>query len=660
MKKIGILFIIICGLCWTAQGQDYTSKNKKAVKLFEAALQAMDNGKRELAKDKLDQALQEDPEFMEVHLVLADWLQDAVDYHTKAAGDAMAPSAVQYREEARKHLRFVVERQRDFFVPAWLQLGNLELTDRNYDEAIRSFETFLELEKRDTKSRKEAQQGIEMARFRKDALAHPVAFEPKNLGAAANSPDDEYLPSLTVDGGTLVFTRRFPRKATTTANTKEEEDLFMCTLKDGNWGKAVRMPDPVNSTDNEGAQCISQDGRIMFYTACNRADGGGRCDLYMCVNKGGTWSKPRNLGPDVNSGAWESNPTFSIDGKTLYFVSNRKGGQGGMDIWKTVFENGRWTEPVNLGPEVNSEWDEMSPFIHFDDRTLYFASNRPAGMGGLDLFKSTRQDDGSWTKPVNLGFPINTEGDESGLIVSANARTAIYSSDRKGGYGKQDLYSFELPVAVRPTVTICFQGTVTNARTGQPVGADIRVTDIRNGMTVANTSSDGKSGTYTVSLPADGKYAFHVSAEGYLMHSQNEVWGHHDERYDSWKPLTVDIALHPIASGERIALNNVFFETGKWEILSESEYELGKVVELLNQNPKLRIELGGHTDNVGKPEANQRLSEQRAKAVYEYLIKKGIAADRLTYKGYGESQPVADNGTEEGRAKNRRTEMKVM
>lgn len=660
MKKIGIIFIIISSLCWTAQGQDYSSKNKKAVKLFEAALQAMDNGKREVAKDKLEQSLKEDPDFMEAHLVMADWLQEAMEYDSKQSGETDFPSAPTYRKEIRKHLLAVVNQRRDFFVPAWLQLGKTDLADGQYDEAIRSYETFLELEKRDAKSRKEAQNGLEASRFRKEALAHPVPFEPKNLGATVNSQYDEYLPSLTVDNKTLVFTRRFPRTANTTANTKEEEDLYMCTWNNGNWGKAVRMPDPVNSTDNEGAQCISQDGRIMFYTACNRPDGGGRCDLYMCVNKGGNWSKPRNLGPDVNSGAWESNPTFSIDGKTLYFVSNRKGGQGGMDIWKTVFENGRWSEPVNLGPEVNSEWDEMSPFIHFDDRTLYFASNRPAGMGGLDLFKATRQDDGSWSQPVNLGYPINTEGDESGLIVSAEARTAIYSSNRQRGIGRQDLYSFDLPVAVRPTVTICFQGTVTNAKTGQPVGADIRMTDIRNGVTVANTTSDGKSGTYTVSLPADGKYAFHVSAEGYLMHSQNEVWNREEQQNSSWEPLTVDIALHPIASGERIALNNVFFETGKWEILSESAYELGKVVELLNQNPKLRVELGGHTDNVGKPEANQRLSEQRAKAVYEYLISKGIAAERLSYKGYGETQPVADNGTEEGRAKNRRTEMKVM
>ena len=282
-------------------------------------------------------------------------------------------------------------------------------------------------------------------------------------------------------------------------------------------------------------------------------------------------------------------------------------------------------------------------------------------MGGFDLFVSSRQSDGgTWGTPENLGYPINTEGDDNNLIVSADGRTAIYASDRKGGYGKMDLYSFELPVQVRPTVAICFKGTVTNAKTGQKVAADIKVVDIREGRVVANTSCDAQSGQYIVSLPADGVYAFHVSADGYLMHSQSEVWEREDDEYENWKPVVVDIALHPIESGERIVLNNVFFETGRWEILKESEYELNKVVELLEKNPALKIELGGHTDNVGRPEDNQRLSEQRAKAVYDYIVGKGVAANRLTYKGYGETQPVATNDTEEGRGENRRTEIKVL
>lgn len=655
MKLKIYIMLLFLALLTAVQGQEYSTQNKKAIKLYERAMETLYQGKNDAAINGLEQVLQEDDGFLEAHLVLAD-LMSNIDL---ASMEEKGEPSRHYRDEAKHHYRAVVESKRDFFAPAWVNLGKLELYDRNYDEAIKCFETYLELDKRENETELDAKRGLKMARFRKEALAHPVPFNPQNLGAAVNSRDDEYLPSLTADGQTLVFTRRFPRKATTTANTKEEEDLYVSTLNNGQWSRAERMPEPVNSTDNEGAQCISQDGRIMFYTACNRNDGGGRCDLYMCVNKSGRWSKPRNLGSAVNSGAWEGQPTFSIDGRTLYFVSNRKGGHGGMDIWKTTFDGGQWTAPENLGPEINTEFDEMSPFIHFDDHTLYFSSNRPEGMGGMDLFVAKRDDNGRWTQPTNLGYPINTEGDDNNLIVSADGRTAIFASQRDGGQGKMDLYSFELPVESRPTVAICFKGRVSNAKDGQPVASDIRIIDLANGTTVANTSSDGKNGLYIVSLPAGKDYAFHVTANGFLFHSQN-VEKNNENGNEQWQPVTVDIALHPIESGERIALRNVFFETGRWEILPESEYELAKVVDLLTKNPTLKIELGGHTDNVGRPEANQRLSEQRAKAVYDYLINKGIPYDRLSYKGYGETQPVATNDTDVGRRENRRTEIKVL
>lgn len=655
MKLKIYIMLLFLALLTVVQGQEYSTQNKKAIKLYERAMETLYQGKNDAAINGLEQVLQEDDGFLEAHLVLADLMSNIDHVSMEENGE---PSR-HYRDEAKRHYRAVVESKRDFFAPAWVNLGKLELYDRNYDEAIKCFETYLELDKRESETELDAKRGLKIARFRKEALAHPVPFNPKNLGAAVNSRDDEYLPSLTADGQTLVFTRRFPRKATTTANTKEEEDLYVSTLNNGQWSHAERMPEPVNSTDNEGAQCISQDGRIMFYTACNRNDGGGRCDLYMCVNKSGRWSKPRNLGSAVNSGAWEGQPTFSIDGRTLYFVSNRKGGHGGMDIWKTTFDGGQWTAPENLGPEINTEFDEMSPFIHFDDHTLYFSSNRPEGMGGMDLFVAKRDDNGRWTQPTNLGYPINTEGDDNNLIVSADGRTAIFASQRDGGQGKMDLYSFELPVESRPTVAICFKGRVSNAKDGQPVASDIRIIDLANGTTVANTSSDGKNGLYIVSLPAGKDYAFHVTANGFLFHSQN-VEKNNENGNEQWQPVTVDIALHPIESGERIALRNVFFETGRWDILPESEYELAKVVDLLTKNPTLKIELGGHTDNIGRPEANQRLSEQRAKAVYDYLINKGIPSNRLSYKGYGETQPVATNDTDEGRRENRRTEIKVL
>ena len=331
-----------------------------------------------------------------------------------------------------------------------------------------------------------------------------------------------------------------------------------------------------------------------------------------------------------------------------------------MDIWKSVYGKDGWGKPENLGPEINTDGDEMCPFIHYDDQTLYFASNGHVGMGGMDLFCSKKQEDGSWGKPLNLGYPINTAGNESNLIVSADARTAYYSSDREGGFGKQDLYKFVLPREASPLITFCMKGRVYDKKTGTSLSAQINIIDIKTGNVVATTNSDGTTGRYLVSLPTMHEYAINVSANNYLFYSRNynlsidvgEEW--------KWGADTVNIPLSRIESGERIALHNVFFEVDRYELLDESQIELDKVVEMLNNNPSVRVELGGHTDNVGSPAANQTLSEQRAKAVYNYLVSKGIAANRLSYKGYGETQPVADNATPEGRQLNRRTEMKVM
>lgn len=641
MKRLlTILFFLLPTLSY---GQSYTSQNAKAIKQFEKGQTALYQGKGDEAVHCFEQALQIDPDFVEAHLMLAEWMLD-----TKK------------ESQAKQHYYAAVGINPSFFTQAWMQLGELELNEGRYDKAKENYTQFLKLDKKNPDLHSKAKHGLACADFRANALAHPVDFRPENLGAAINSPDDEYLPALTVDGQTLIFTRRFPKKSTSTVTTPEEEDFYVSTYEDGHWTKASRMAEPVNSTDNEGAQCISQDGRIMFFTACGRNDGAGRCDLYMCTRKNDKWSVPRNVGSPINSGSWESQPSFSIDGRTLYFVSDRKGGYGGMDIWKSVYGKDGWGKPENLGPEINTDGDEMCPFIHYDDQTLYFASNGHVGMGGMDLFCSKKQEDGSWGKPLNLGYPINTAGNESNLIVSADARTAYYSSDREGGFGKQDLYKFVLPREASPLITFCMKGRVYDKKTGTSLSAQINIIDIKTGNVVATTNSDGTTGRYLVSLPTMHEYAINVSAKNYLFYSRNynlsidvgEEW--------KWGADTVNIPLSRIESGERIALHNVFFEVDRYELLDESQIELDKVVEMLNNNPSVRVELGGHTDNVGSPAANQTLSEQRAKAVYNYLVSKGIAANRLSYKGYGETQPVADNATPEGRQMNRRTEMKVM
>lgn len=551
------LILLILLPITNVMGQHYTTTNNKAIKLFEKGQQALYQSHPTDAIHLFQQALQQDPNFVEANIILAEWYLDANN-----------------PDQAKQHYYAAVHTSPTFFTLAWLQLGQLELNQGNYTQAQANFQQFLQLDKKNPDRHQAAQFGLASAQFRIHALSNPVPFHPQNMGPNINTPYDEYLPALTADGQTLIFTRRMPRKPTSTCSTPEEEDFYQSTLTNGTWGPATRMTEPVNSTDNEGAQCISQDGRIMIFTACERRDGAGRCDLYQCLWHGNQWSKPRNLGPAINTPSWESQPSLSLDGHTLYFVSDRKGGYGGTDIWKSTLVEGQWTTPVNLGPTINTPGNESCPFIHYDDQTLYFTSDGHIGMGGTDIFLSRRNPDGTWATPQNLGHPINTPSDESNLIVSPDGLTAIFSSDKLSGHGRQDLFTFQLPEPLRPHPT-----------------------------------------TYK-------------------------------EEIAQANQLTV---------GQSITLQNVFFQTGKYTLLESSLVELDKVVELLNTHPTIKIELGGHTDNVGNPVDNQHLSEQRAKACYDYLIQRGIHPTRLSYHGYGEMQPIAPNDTPQGRAQNRRT-----
>lgn len=496
---------------------------------------------------------------------------------------AVEKSVVGQYEEAVKLLHKATDIDPKY-AEAWLLLGHQHLYLEEFATAIESYEQAFRLlsDLKETKSvkqwRSEAQQGIRVARWRKHAVENPVPFRPINLGPNVNSEDDEYLPALTADYRMLVFTRRMPRNAQTDRGLDREEDFYYSDYDtmELNWGPAHRMPEPLNSHGNEGAQTISHDGRVVIFTACGRNEKEHTgCDIYMSVRQGGRWGQPRNMGAPVNSRYWESFPSLSIDGYTLYFASNRPGGYGGTDIWCCTLEEGRWSEPKNLGPAVNTKGNETAPYIHFDDKTLYFASDGHTGMGGMDLYRAKRVDDSTWGEVKNLGYPINTAGEENNLIVAPDGRTAIFSSDRYGGYGNQDLYSFVMPAPVRPE----------------------RITFID---------------------PV-------VQAENLLT------------------------------LGDTVTLHNIHFLTASAELYEASKAGLDRLAEALNRHPRLRLEVGGHTDNVGKDEDNLALSERRAKAVYDYLILRGVSPDRLSYRGYGETRPVAANDTPEGRAQNRRT-----
>jgi outer membrane protein OmpA-like peptidoglycan-associated protein len=360
----------------------------------------------------------------------------------------------------------------------------------------------------------------------------------------------------------------------------------------------------------------------------------------------------------VNTTAWESQPCLGADGRTLYFVSTRRGGFGGSDIWEsTLSDEGYWGTPVNLGDTINTTADEMAPFIHPDGHTLYFSSRGHMGMGGADLFVSRKAADGHWQKPENIGYPVNSKNDEINLIINAKGTEAFISAEREKGYGNMDIYRFELPVQYRPAMVSFVHGKVFDKNTSVPLLASLELIDMQSNKVIVSSWSDMVTGEFVMSLPVDKDYALNVSCKGYLFYSQNFSVS---KENDSVNPVKLDIPMQPFEVGGKVILKNIFFETDKYELLPDSKAELGKLINFLQKNASLHIEIGGHTDNEGSDPHNMTLSQNRAKAVYDYLLTNGITSGRLTFKGYGETLPVAGNDTPEGRAMNRRTEFKVI
>lgn len=473
-------------------------------------------------------------------------------------------------------------------------------------------------------------------------------FEPQNLGPLVNSRDAEYLPSLTIDGKQLAFTRN---------RGGRNEDFFASELdSNSQWRLSQPLPGEVNTPMNEGAMHISQDGEWMVFTACSRTDGYGGCDLYISYRTPAGWTPGKNLGGRINTDQWETQPCLSPDKRSLYFVSRRPGGLGGSDIYVSqLLTNGRWDDPVNLGPNINTSGDEQCPFLHADNQTLYFTSPGWPGYGNDDLFLSRKQPDGSWSKPENLGFPINTIDREGSLIIAADGITAYYASNRSDSYGEMDLYQFRLPKHARSTPTYWIRGKVTDSITGKPIAARLNLREAETANAITQVPADAE-GNYLVTLPAGTNYLLTVRQPGYFFHS--EVF--EMKKTDDAKPQQLNIRLQPLRTDASIVLKYVYFRTNRAELADSSRAELMNLVELMQENPSLIVEIGGHTDNQGNANDNLSLSKRRAEAVVHFLTNKGIAAERLQAKGYGATRPLADNNTIEGRAKNRRSEMKIL
>lgn len=635
-----LLMATLLPLQLLAQPMELSSKNKKACKSYLKAAQYYQAKDLVYAEIEIDRAIKMDDLFIEAWMMKGDICEDKKDVAAAISAYTKA-----------------VEINPDFFPRNLYNLGRLEFSTGRYRESLDHYTSYLSYPDPNPNLLERIRFEMACCDFALNAIANPVPFDPQNMGPTINTNNDEYSPTLTVDEKTFIFTRQVPRTDLTIHSMPFEEDFYLSTRTDTLWETAVRMPAPINSHGNEGAQCIAPDGKTMYFTICNKSDGFGSCDLYYAKRQGDLWSRPINMGNIVNSATWDSQPSISPDGNTLYFASARSGSVGNMDIWKTVWSDGSWQAPENLGPVINTKKGELSPFIHPDGQTLYFTSNGHIGMGGSDLYFSRMDTSGQWSEPVNLGYPINTHKDEGYLIVNGKGNKAYFASGQFNTEGGMDLYTFDLYEAARPVVVTYMQGKVFDKNTRQPLEAHFELIDLESGSMVVQSNSDPLTGEFLVSVPNEKNYALNVSREGYLFFSENfTLKGTHD-RTD---PFLKDVPLQAMETGVTVILKNIFFDFDKFDLLPQSRVELARLTDLLKKNPGMKIEIGGHTDNKGKREYNQLLSENRAKAVLEYLVLQGIDRSRLTAKGYGMEQPIDTNDTEEGRANNRRTEFKVI
>jgi outer membrane protein OmpA-like peptidoglycan-associated protein/tetratricopeptide (TPR) repeat protein len=637
-----LLLLSILPVLLSAQSVKYYSKNNGAIRAFEEGRKYYDSRQDDKAIRAFENAIAKDSLFIDAWMIL---------------GNIFIESNM--IEEAIRCYRKAVSIDPAYFPSNNSVIGQLELRRGNYQKAKEDLTRYVELSPKLSEAQKQEQQRyIGNCDFALEALRKPVPFEPANMGKGVNSREAEYYPSLTVDQKEFVFTRDVPD-----ANSMEghQEDFFISALKDSTWQAARNTGAPLNSALNEGAPSISADGRLLFFTACERPDGKGSCDIYLSQRMpDGSWSKPLNIGSPINTAAWESQPSFSSDGKTLYFIRGITNAQRvrQQDIYTSTFQaDMTWSEPRKLSDVINTPQIEESVFIHPDNQTLYFSSDGHTGMGGLDIFLSRRGDDGIWTKPVNLGYPINTYDDENSLVVSADGKMAYFASDRKGGFGKLDLYQFSLYPEARPSLVNFVRARVRDAVSNAPLAADFEIIDVATGKVLLANTTDKKKGEFLACLPAGKNYMLNVNKLGYLFYSDYFECPKGTDRQNAYE---LDIRLQAPKSGEKVVLKNIFFDVNKYDLKQESFAELGKLLAFLKSQSSLRIEISGHTDATGDKKANQVLSQNRAKAVYDYLIAQGIPEARLAYKGYGDSAPVAGNDSEEGRARNRRTEFRIL
>ncbi len=671
MRIFTFCFILIFSAsCSTAQ-IGYSSSNKKAIKLFEEGKEAPNKKFDPITNipdfkegiKLMEAAIEKDPNFWEPHVWVGEFYENSRDYD----------NAIRHYEAALR-----INPNHSVTGTTYFYLGNLQNAVGDYEKSIQNLDFFIRNRNANPDLQQQAQSIRLNSEFAMNSMKNPRNFNPINVGPGINTADPEYFPTITVDGKTILFTRRI--KDERVPQFKQQEDFYVSQLNERNmWGIAEPMPPNVNTVLNEGAPTIAADGRSLIFVACSDMSGDnnygdnrtgkGSCDMFYTKKLGSRWTDPINLPGSVNTPTWESQPSLSADGKTLYFVRrvSRRGDPVDSDIFVArLLDNGQWSTPVALPRHINTSEQEESVLIHPDGKTLYFASRGHIGMGSSDIYLTRMDSKGNWSEPENLGYPINTKYEENSLMVSPDGEIAFFASDRKGGFGGLDIYYFEMPEEFRPTKTLYFEGIVFDAITKAAISGKFQLIDLKTGKEVIFSEADKQTGEFLVSLPLNREYALNVSYPGYTFFSKN----FNMTNPEGLEAIHMDIPMIPLTSDKPVLLANVFFDLGKSTLRPESFFELDKLYDFLTKNSVVKIEIGGHTDTRGDDKDNQKLSEDRAKAVYDYILTKGIEATRVSYKGYGETQPTITDDSitkliteiekETAHQSNRRTEYKIV
>ncbi len=639
------LFRIVLMVSWCVtsligfgQTTGLSSRSSKAIKLYQESENYYVRRQYPQAIELLIQAIKKDDVFIEAHSRIASCYKQ-----------------IQNLEEAAFHYGRAVEllgNDRKAQIPL-IALAEVNFYLEKYVLSVNNLNRFFDSGGTNPNLEGKAKNLLANAEFAAEKIKSPLEFNPSPLPDQVNRFALQYFPVLTADQESLFFTRRAG------VTPEFDEDIYVSQKTDsGTWSRPRSLSSRINSPNNEGTCTISADGKMLIFTSCVGRNVLGSCDLFVSYKSGEVWTYPENMGSIINTTAWESQPSLSADGRTLYFVSNRGGGFGKLDIWVTrMGDSNHWTSPVNLGPSINTAADDVSPFIHVNGQTLFFASEGYRGFGGFDLYSSEIGEKG-WTDPTNLGYPLNNSDDQVSLFITADGQFGYYSYESRSALDFQNstIHEFAVPDEIKPHHRSNFvTGTVFDAETRKVLSAKVELIDINRNRLISSVHSDPVNGGYLIVLTEGAEYALYASRVGYLFESLSFNY----VETTSLEPVYIDIYLKKAQVGSGVTLNNIFFDFDQYVIRKKSETELNRVLQFLGDNPKIHIKVEGHTDDKGSEEYNNSLSLNRAKAVYDYLLDQGASPDVLDYEGFGQAAPLVPNDSEANRQRNRRIEFRI-